>query len=146
MIRVRYLVISSAAVLAAGTSLIPTSVETTPEPDPEAITLLAARSIPNVPGKRLVSILVEYPPGGASAPHRHDAHVFVYVLEGKLRMQADGQAPVTLAPGETFYESPSDVHRISANASATEPTRFVVFMVKDAGRATTSPVPQPAAP
>lgn len=85
-------------------------------------------------------LTVEYPPGGASTPHRHDAHVFVYVLEGSLVMQVDGREPVTLGPGETFYESPEDVHRVSRNASATEPVRFLVFFVKEKGRPTTRAV------
>jgi quercetin dioxygenase-like cupin family protein len=68
--------------------------------------------------------------GGASLPHRHDAQVFVYVLEGKLTMQLQGRAPVRLRPGQTFYEGPSDIHQASANASQTTPAKILVFMVK----------------
>ena len=75
-------------------------------------------------------LTVTYLPGGASLPHRHDAQVFVYVLEGELTMQVDGSAPVTLRPGQTFYESPGDIHRISANASRTTPAKILVSMVK----------------
>ncbi len=95
------------------------------------VTPLIAKDLTGIPGKEGVMVTVEYPPGGASQPHRHDAHVYVYVLSGSLRMQVDGQEPVTLQPGQTFYESPQDVHRVSANASATQPAKFLVFMVKD---------------
>ena len=77
---------------------------------------------------------------GASLPHRHDADVFVYVLEGSIVMQVDGQEPQTLKPGDTFHETPGDVHRKSANASATQPAKFVVFMVKDKGKPATRPL------
>lgn len=96
---------------------------------------LMTRNLTGIDGKEAIMLTVEYPPGGASPPHRHDAHVFVYVLEGSMVMQVDGHDPVTLKPGETFYESPQDVHRQSANASATEPAKILVFMVKDQGKA-----------
>jgi len=74
---------------------------------------------------------VEYAPGGSSAPHRHDAQVFVYVLEGSVRMQVEGSPAVTLGPGDTFYEGPNDVHTVSANASSTHIARFLVVMIKN---------------
>ena len=86
-----------------------------------------------VPGKELLMLTVEYLPGGASLPHRHDAQVFVYVLEGQIKMQVAGGPVVTLGPGQTFYESPTDVHAVSANASKTTPAKFLVFVVKDKG-------------
>lgn len=102
---------------------------------------LLQQDLPGIPGKEVVMVTVEYLPGGASMPHRHDAEVFVYVLEGSLLMQVDGKPPVTLGPGQTFHESPSDVHRQSANASKTAPAKFVVFIVKDKGKPVTTPVP-----
>jgi quercetin dioxygenase-like cupin family protein len=87
-------------------------------------------------------LTVEYPPGGASKAHRHDADVFVYVLEGSVIMQVDGQQPVTLTSGQTFHESPTDIHRTSANASKTAPAKFLVFIVKDKGKPVTTPVAQ----
>jgi quercetin dioxygenase-like cupin family protein len=95
-----------------------------------------------VPGKELLMLTVEYPPGGASPPHRHDAQVFVYVLEGQIKMQVSGGPVVTLGPGQTFYESPADVHAVSANASKTKPAKFLVFIVKDKG----APVSRGVAP
>jgi quercetin dioxygenase-like cupin family protein len=98
---------------------------------------LLTQDLADIPGKEVVLLTVTYLPGGASLPHRHDADVFVYVLEGSVRMQVDGQAPVTLGPGKTFHEGPGDVHRQSANASATEPAKFVVFMIKDKNKPAT---------
>jgi quercetin dioxygenase-like cupin family protein len=95
-----------------------------------------------VPGKELLMLRVEYLPGGASLPHRHDAQVFVYVLEGHIKMQVAGGPVVTLGPGQTFYESPTDVHAVSANASKTQPAKFLVFIVKDKG----APVTREVAP
>ena len=101
---------------------------------------LLQQDLAGIPGKEVVMITVEYLPGGASMPHRHDAEVFVYVLEGSLLMQVDGKPPVTLGPGQTFHESPTDVHRQSANASKTAPAKFVVFILKDKGKPVTTPV------
>lgn len=110
------------------------------------VTPLMAKDLTGTPDKEAVMLTVEYLPGGASLAHRHDAHVFVYVLEGSLLMQVDGHDPVTLKPGETFYESPQDVHRQSANASATEPAKFLVFMVKDKGKPASRPAVAEQAP
>lgn len=77
----------------------------------------------------------------SSLPHRHNAHVFVYVLEGRVNMQVAGGELVTLSPGEMFYENPNDVHAVSQNASATEPAKFLVHMIKTVGVPVTTPVP-----
>src|SRR5271170_3136388 len=83
------------------------------------------------PDKEVVMLTVTYPPGGASLPHRHDAQVFVYVLEGEMTMQVKGGPLVTVRPGQTFYEGPGDIHQVSANASRSAPAKILVFMVKD---------------
>ena len=98
-----------------------------------------------VPGKELVMLTVEYLPGGASLPHRHDAQVFVYVLEGELTMQVAGSPAVNLKPGQTFYENPTDVHTVSANASKTAPAKILVFIVKDKGKPVTRGAEPPSA-
>lgn len=85
-------------------------------------------------------LTVEYVPGAASLPHRHNAQVFVYVLAGAVRMQVQGTSAVTLGPGETFYEGPDDIHTMSANASKTRPAHILVFMVKDKAAAVSTPV------
>ena len=78
-------------------------------------------------------ISVEHPPGGSNAIHRHNAHAFVYVLEGSVVMQLKGGQQVTLTPGQTFYEGPNDVHVVDRNASATKPAKFLVFLIKEKG-------------
>ncbi len=100
---------------------------------------LMTQELAGVTGKEVLVATVTYPPGGSSPPHRHDAQVFVYVLEGELIMQVQGGPKVTLKPGETFYESPTDVHSLSANASQTAPASFLVFIVKEKGAPTTRP-------
>lgn len=107
---------------------------------PAAVKQLMNKEFVGVPGKEVLMSTVTYPPGGASPPHRHDAQVFVYVLEGELIMQVQGGPKVTLKPGDTFYESPSDVHAVSANASQAVPAKFLVFIVKEKGSPTTRAV------
>ena len=99
-----------------------------------------------VAGKEILMLTVEYLPGGASLPHRHDAQVFVYVLQGELTMQVAGSPPVRLKQGETFYESPADVHLTSANASRTARAKILVFIVKDKGAPVTRDVTPKAMP
>jgi quercetin dioxygenase-like cupin family protein len=100
---------------------------------------LMTKELADLPGKEALMITVEYPPGGASTAHRHNAHTFVYVLEGSLVMQVKGGREVTLSPGETFYEGPDDIHVVSRNASTTKPARFLVMFVKNKGAPVTVP-------
>jgi quercetin dioxygenase-like cupin family protein len=102
-------------------------------------TPLLSKDLPDIAGKEVTMSVIEYAPGGTSASHRHDAHTFVYVLEGSVVMQVTGGEPVTLVPGQTFYETPADVHAVSKNASATAPAKFLVFMIKDKGKPATRP-------
>jgi quercetin dioxygenase-like cupin family protein len=95
------------------------------------VTSLLTKDLPEFAGKEGLMITVEYPPGGSDPVHQHDAHAFVYVLEGSIVMQVKGGKEVTLTPGQTFYENPKDVHLVSRNASKTTPARFVVFFVKN---------------
>jgi quercetin dioxygenase-like cupin family protein len=101
------------------------------DPQPAIVVPLMTKDLTGIPNKEGTMLTVQYLPGGASLPHRHDAHVFVYVLEGSVKMQVEGQPVVTLTAGQTFYENPGDVHRVSANASTTQPAKILVFMVKD---------------
>jgi quercetin dioxygenase-like cupin family protein len=110
------------------------------EPQPAIVQPLMTKDLTGIPNKEGTMLTVQYLPGGASLPHRHDAHVFVYVLEGSVKMQVDGQPAVTLNAGQTFYENPTDVHRVSANASTTQPAKILVFMVKDKDKPATTPV------
>ena len=97
------------------------------------VTQLMSKELTNLPGKEGLMITVEHPPGGSDPIHRHNAHAFVYVLEGSIVMQVKGGKEVTLTPGQTFYEGPDDVHVVGRNASKTKPAKFVVFLVKDKG-------------
>jgi len=97
------------------------------------VTPLMSKDVTECPGKEGVMITVEYPPGHSDQVHRHNAHAFVYVLEGSVVMQVEGGKEVTLTPGQTFYEGPDDVHVVGRNASKTKPAKFVAFFVKDKG-------------
>lgn len=97
------------------------------------VTSLMSRDLAEAPGREGVVIAVEYPPGGADPVHRHNAHGFIYVLEGSVVMQVKDGREVTLTPGQTFYEGPGDVHVVGRNASSTKPAKFLVFLVKDKG-------------
>jgi quercetin dioxygenase-like cupin family protein len=103
------------------------------EPKDAKVTPLLSKDLTDFPGKEGLMITVEYPPGGSDPIHRHNAHAFVYVLEGSIVMQVRGGKEVTLTPGQTFYEGPSDVHVVGRNASQAKPAKFVVFLVKDKG-------------
>ena len=108
---------------------------------PEAVvTPLFAKDLPELQGREGVMILVEYPPGASDPIHRHNAHAFVYVLEGSVVMQLRDAREITLSPGQTYYEGPHDVHVVGRNASDARPARFVVFLVKDRG----APILEPA--
>jgi quercetin dioxygenase-like cupin family protein len=101
--------------------------------EPAVVVPLMRKDIPEMPGKEMLMITVDYPPGAVDPVHRHDAHAFVYVLEGSIVMQVRGGKEVTLTPGQTFYEGPSDVHTVGRNASTTKPAKFLVILLKKKG-------------
>ncbi len=104
------------------------------------VTSLLQKDVPEAPGKELLMISVEYPPGSVDPIHRHDAHAFVYVLEGTIVMQVKGGKEVTLTPGQTFYEGPNDIHTVGRNASTTKPAKFIVVLLKKKGADVLTPV------
>ena len=105
------------------------------------VTELFSKDLTDLPGnKEGLMITVEYPPGSSDPIHRHNAHAFVYVLEGSIVMQVKGGKEVTLTPGQTFYEAPNDVHVVGHNASKTKPAKFIVFLVKEKGAPVFVPV------
>jgi quercetin dioxygenase-like cupin family protein len=112
------------------------------QPPHASVTPLTSKDLPDFPGKEVLMITVEYPPGSSDPIHRHNAHAFVYVLEGSIIMQVKGGTEVTLTPGQTFYEGPGDVHVVGRNASSTKPAKFVVFLLKDKGAPVVTPVPE----
>jgi quercetin dioxygenase-like cupin family protein len=97
------------------------------------VTALMSKDLTGFPGKEGLMITVDYPPGCSDPVHHHNAHGFIYVLEGSVVMQVKGGKEVVLTQGQTFYEGPNDVHVVGRNASDTKPARFVVFLVKDKG-------------
>jgi quercetin dioxygenase-like cupin family protein len=127
--------LAAAAVLAL-CAVAPARAQAPAAPSP----LLMTQDLIGQPGKEVRMLTIVSPPGAASAAHRHNGQVFVYMLEGSMIMQVQGQPPVTLLPGQTFYESPGDIHVVSKNASATQPAKFLAVMIMDKGAPTVVPV------
>jgi quercetin dioxygenase-like cupin family protein len=130
----RYLML--ALNLSVGLSLI----SGTARAEEAVVTPLMSKVMTDAAGKEGLLITVEYPPGSSDVIHRHNAHAFVYVLEGSILMQLKGGKQVTLTSGQTFYEGPNDVHIVGRNASNTQPAKFVVFLVKKNGAPVLVPV------
>lgn len=108
------------------------------------VTLVYDHVLPNVPGKSIRGVLVEYAPGGSSPAHLHPPSAFIYatVLQGAIRSQVNDGPVVTYRAGESFTEMPGDRHRVSANASTSEPARLLaVFVVNTEERELTTPLP-----
>lgn len=101
--------------------------------DGKVITPLLLKELTDLPGKEALMLTVDYAPGSEDAVHRHDAHAFLYVLQGSVVMQLQGSEPVTLKAGQVFYEGPKDLHLVGRNASKTEPAKFVVVLIKNRG-------------
>jgi len=97
------------------------------------VTRLMTKDLPDVPGKEGMVEIVEFAPGEVSQPHRHNADLFVYVLEGSVITQVKGGNSETVHAGGVFYESPTDVHIVSRNASETQPAKLLVFYIKPKG-------------
>jgi quercetin dioxygenase-like cupin family protein len=133
---------AAAPVCAAALLLARADVAAAAAPTDAVVVSLIAEQLADTPGKELDMITVEYPPGGSSPPHRHDAYVLVYVLKGAVEMQVRGQKLVMLKAGESFLERPDDIHEVSRNASRTEPAKFLVVALKSAGK----PLTREAAP
>jgi quercetin dioxygenase-like cupin family protein len=104
------------------------------------VTSLLSKDLPESPGKEALMISVVYPPGAKDPVHRHHAHALLYVLEGSVVMQVNGGKEVTLTPGQSFYEGPTDIHTIGRNASDTQPAKFIVVLVKDKGAPVLEPI------
>ena len=120
-------ILGTALVLAFG------SIQSVRAAESAVVTPLMLKELADIPGKEMLMITVDYPPGAVDPVHRHDAHAFVYVLQGSIVMQVRGGKEVTLVPGQTFYEGPNDVHTVGRNASTTEPAKFIVILLKKKG-------------
>ena len=101
------------------------------EPKEPKVTPMLSKELKEMPGREGLMLVVEFPPGAADPIHRHNAHGFIYVVEGSVVMQVKGAKEVTLTAGQTFYEGPNDVHVVGRNASTTKPAKIVAFLVKD---------------
>jgi quercetin dioxygenase-like cupin family protein len=101
---------------------------------------LMMKDVIGLPGKEVRVMTIDSAPGASSPMHRHNGQVFVYVLSGTMVMQVKGSPPVTVGPGQTFYEDPNDIHAMSRNASDKEPAKFLVFMIMDKGAPVSVPV------
>jgi quercetin dioxygenase-like cupin family protein len=132
----RYAGLAAVLVLATQAMLAGAQPPATPGAN---VTPLMTKPLVGIDGKEGLMVVVEYPPGVASAAHRHNANTFVYVLEGSVVMQVAGAPAVTLTAGQTFYESPADVHTVSRNASDSKPAKILVMLVKDVGAPVTLP-------
>lgn len=119
--------------LATGALMAPHAWAAAANPQEPIVIPRMTRELPEIPGKEVLMLVVEYPPGGKDPVHRHDAHGFIYVLEGEIVMGVKGGQALTLRPGDTFYEGPGDVHTIGRNASSTRRARFLVLLVKNRG-------------
>lgn len=123
-------ILGAALVLACSTQPAHAAPPAAPQP---IVRPIMQKDVADAPGKELVMLAVEYPPGTVESVHRHNAQALVYVLEGTVVMQVRGGEQVTLTPGQTFYEGPTDVHTVGRNASATKPAKFVVVLLKNKG-------------
>ncbi|WP_160107755.1 cupin domain-containing protein [Pseudomonas izuensis] len=126
------------ALLALPLITTPALAADAPHPD---VKVISETALPDYPGKEVLMLTVEFPPGGADPVHRHNAHGFIYVLEGSIVMAVKGGKEVTLMPGQSFYEGPNDIHTVGRNASKDKPAKFVVFLLKDQGKPPVIPVP-----
>ena len=121
----------------AGVAMAQEKAATAPPPVVETVMV---KALPEYPGKEVLMITVEYPPGGADPVHRHDAHGFIYVLERSVVMGVAGGKEVTLKPGESFHEGPEDIHTVGRNASQEKPAKFLVFLLKEEKKPALIPV------
>jgi len=125
-----YLQILGTALVLACSAQLTQPAHAAPQP---VVVPVMQKDLPDVPGKEMLMLTVDYPPGAVESIHRHDAYAFVYVLEGSIVEQVRGGKEVTLTPGQTFYEGPNDVHAVGRNASTTKPAKFVVVLLKNKG-------------
>ncbi|MBQ5950352.1 cupin domain-containing protein [Massilia sp. ST3] len=124
---------SSALALAGGLFLAQPALAA-PAAAPVSVATLMTKAMADHPGKEILVITVDFAPGAVDPVHRHDAHAVVYVLEGSIVMGVKGGKEQVVNTGQTFYEGPQDLHTVGRNASKTKPAKFLVFLVKDAGK------------
>jgi quercetin dioxygenase-like cupin family protein len=123
----------AAAVLFAGSGLPLDMAQAHDTATGETVTVAADEPIPHLPGTRLVTHIVDYEPGASSAAHHHprSAFIYAYVVSGAIRSQVDGEPARVYRAGEAWFEKPGSYHRVSANASDTEPARLLAVLIVD---------------
>jgi quercetin dioxygenase-like cupin family protein len=127
--------VMSASVPAVSGAVTPTGAGARPRPVAQPV---SSDALPHVQGKRITTMVVEFPPDGFSPPHHHGGSVTVYVLAGVIRSQLQGQPPIVYRAGESFFEPPGAVHLLAENMSATEPARILAVFVADEGATLTT--------
>jgi len=127
-------VLAAAGVAALSMTLCGAAAADAPAARHETVTPLANEPVANVPGKRLVSLIVDYPPGAKSLPHRHagSAFIYAYVVSGRIRSAVDDQPSRVYGVGEGWFEKPGAHHVVSENASETQPARLLAVFIVDA--------------
>jgi len=104
------------------------------------VTQLMKQTLADVSGREVMMLTLDIPPGGGSPPHRHPgAHNFGYVLEGAYKIKLDNGPETVLTKGQTFYETPGQLHAVSRNGSDSEPAKVLVVVVNEAGKPLTVP-------
>src|SRR3979409_395038 len=140
----RSLALALIPALALTVTMSATVPATAQQPAPATTgTALLKQVLADVPGREVMGITLDIPPGGGSAPHRHPGHhVFGYVLEGSYKLKLDQGDEKILTKGQTFYEAPGQLHAVSANGSATEPAKVLAVIVAESGKPVTVPEKQ----
>jgi quercetin dioxygenase-like cupin family protein len=128
------------SLLVSGAAVAQSAMQEVATPPMAEVSTLMTKALTEYPGKEVLMMTVVYPPGAADPVHRHDAHAFVYVLEGSIVMGVKGGKEVTLTPGQTFHEGPNDIHTVGRNASMTKPAKFLVVMLKNTDEPALIPV------
>jgi quercetin dioxygenase-like cupin family protein len=132
---------ASLTVIIGVAALVPASSQ---QPAPATkVTTMMKEALAELPGREVIVITLDIPPGGGSPPHRHPGHhVFGYVLEGTYKIKVDQGPEQVLTKGQTFHEKPGQLHAVSANGSQTEPAKVLAFIVAESGKPITVPEKQ----
>ena len=132
---------ASLAAIMGAAALVPASSQ---QPAPATkVTTVMKQVLAEIPGREVIVITLDIPPGAASPPHRHPGHhVFGYVLEGSYKIKVDQGQETVLTKGQTFHEAPGQLHAVSANGSQTDPAKVLAFIVAESGKPVTVPEKQ----
>ncbi len=125
------------------TAVVPASSQQPAPATATVVSTLMKQAITELPGRDVIMITLDIPPGGSSPPHRHPGHhIFGYVLEGTYKLKLDQGPETLLTKGQTFHEAPGQLHAVSGNGSQTEPAKVLAFIVAESGKPITVPEKQ----